>query len=170
MTHAAQMVNDAGRAAFWLLQFDHSIQIIGLVASIVGVLCTIYAIHDVIKAMQALDGLAKLVGQSQLVGQGAILFCQVGFLVINTLVISLPPVPMAMYATSEAGPWVVFVILTRKMIRLSLILVLTLATLHRLWTFHRVIAILASDSLHHHRRATDRKASPSELDTPPPSV
>jgi hypothetical protein len=139
------------------LQFDHLIQTLGICASICGVLCTTYALVEFFRVGHRATELQRLILNAHIWGQFAILFVQVMFLIINALVYSMPDIPVAMYLDSDAGPWVVGVILFRKLTRLLMIVVLAVASVHRVWSFHRIAAHLdhPENRVFYHRRSDD---------------
>lgn len=140
---------------YTLLGLDALIQTLGLSASIIGTLCTIYALAEFMKARRLANPIQRMIATAHIWGQGAVLFAQVSFLIINSAVLSLPPIPLEMYGTIENGSWIVTVILLRKVLRLAIIAVLATSSIHRVWTFHRIIARMNETSPHTHRRRYD---------------
>lgn len=147
--------DDILRNAHWLLRFDDTVQYLGVALSVIGVGCTIYGVVEFMRQMHALNGVQRMVAWSHVVGQAAVLVCQLILLVINVLVLTLPDIPAAMYLVGTDGAWTVFVIMTRKLLRLLIIVVLAISSVHRVWTFQRLLAYMQAQAVHHHRRSTD---------------
>lgn len=140
---------------FNALRIDEWLQGLGIVASLIGVTACVWAISEITRVTAHMNALQILIARGHLVGQFAVLAVQVIWLIINVLVLTLPPIPVAMYHHSEAGAWVVVVILIRKLLRTLAILILTAASVHRVYNYHRVLQHFTSDALHFHRRTGD---------------
>lgn len=154
------MPDEVARSAFAMLHLDSFIQYFGVVLSVIGVGCTIYAMTEFAKRSVQMNYVQAAVARSHMVGQFAVLAVQLIFLVINLLVLTLPDVPVAMYLGSPDGAWTVSVILGRKLLRQLCIVILAVSSIHRIWTFHRIVAVLSHPSDYHlHRRKSDPRPS-----------
>lgn len=146
------------RTANWIyaiLGFDSFIQALGIAASIVGVICTIYALSEFMRVRRVTTSVQRMISNEHVWGQISTLAVQVIFLLINAAVLTLPPIPVVMYQDQSEGGWIILVILTRKVLRLAAIIILTSSSVHRVITFHRIMAHLNDRPGHYHRRETD---------------
>lgn len=141
-----------------ILQLDDAIQIFGVCASVIGTGCTLYALFEFLRARSHATGALRLIVDAHITGQAAIMLVQLGFLLINVAVMTLPPLPIVMYSAGDEGAWIIGVILFRKLVRLSMIVILAAASVYRVWSFYRIAAQVNDpvlNKMHYHRRSTD---------------
>lgn len=112
-------------ALFWLLRHDDWLQGFGVLASLIGVGYALWLAGDLYRVWASqTDPLLAEVTRLHLLGHSVMLTMQLVFGVINILVLTLPPIPLA-YMASEAGMWTLAVITGRKVLRNALVLLMT---------------------------------------------
>ena len=102
------------------------LQGVGLCASAIGVLVSAWLTREAWADARSVAGeraIERLVACSHVRVQLALLVTQLGFAATSVLVLFLPPVSSAM-AVYPGGPYVLTVIVSRKLIRAALILLL----------------------------------------------
>jgi hypothetical protein len=128
----------------WFLRHDDALQLLGLVASVIGVILSLWLMHEAWLDARSVRGdgtLARLIARSHLRSQVVILIVQVAFGVISGLVYSLPAIPDDM-GMDVHGLEVLAVIALRKLLRAGMILLLMGAALRQAHDRRRLLAHL----------------------------
>ena len=126
----------------WLQGLDHWLQGLGITAGLLGCWCSLWALAQAWKTRTLLRDAG--INSYRRDGVTMTLETQAGILVVQAIltgvalaVLTLPPVPVAMYTTMPEGPWILAVIFGRKVARLTMTLVL-------LWVSWRKVRWLLS--------------------------
>lgn len=135
-----------GQWAYTLLQFNTTLQWLTVIIGAIGATYSIFAISDAARAYHLLhvgriNGLRQGLIKSHLVTHSAILAAQSLLTLISVMASTLPDIPVAMYMGTQAGPWVIFVIATRKLLRMTVCLILLAAAVYKVRWLRRLEAM-----------------------------
>jgi hypothetical protein len=131
---------------------DHLVQIVGLLACVVGLGASWWALRDLQRecVIAGRDPVNRLIVWSHAPLLVAVALTQVGFVVVNIAVLMGPALPLVMYTTPDG--WLALkVIFFRKLVRLALVLVLMVATLLNVRYRHQLLDLMKAP----HRRKSD---------------
>lgn len=138
------MVNDTfGQVVFALLSMNRFLQAIAILAGTVGCGFSLYAVADSARAYrwlesQHLNGLRVSLIKLHLTTHVGILLVQVLLTTISVAAATLPEVPISMYFAVPQGPWIIFVIASRKIMRLLATVILLIVSVYKVRWLHRV--------------------------------
>lgn len=126
-----------------ILAHDRWLQGIGLVCSGAGVWWSLYLLHEAVADRRAApdDLLTRTVLTSHVRSARVVLIVQIGFAIVNLMVLGLPPIP-----PHEMHSWIIVVVATRKVVRNSLILTLMWAVWRQAQDRRFVLRLLSERS------------------------
>lgn len=123
-----------------IIAHDETIQAAGLLCSGAGVWWSVYLLREAVadRRAAAQDVLTQTILSAHVRSARVVLVVQVGFALVNILVLGLPPMP-----AHEAHPWVLVVVASRKVIRNALIVFLMGAVWRQTENRRLVLRLLA---------------------------
>lgn len=123
-----------------VIAHDEALQVVGLLCSGAGVWWSVYLLREALADRRdaAQDVLTQTVLSAHVRSARVVLVVQIGFALVNILVLGLPQMP-----AHEAHPWVLVVVASRKVIRNALIVFLMGAVWRQSETRRIVLRLLA---------------------------
>ena len=124
----------------WLIAWDHELQVLGLLLSLIGVGLSAQAIWETWDlGLQVTRRDHRQILRSHLISHATMLYVQLTFAVISVLVATLPPLPPAMLLPD--AQWTLTVVTLRKLLRFGAIVVLMVATVYKRRERRRLLGV-----------------------------